>query len=113
MRLLIDNCVPRKFGLLIVGHEVVHARQMGWHELENGVLLSAAEDSGFDALITTDKNLRYQQNFTGRKISVVTLAPRLVFYESLAPMANSLLEALDTLTPGSMVVIKPPSELPS
>ena len=46
---------------------------MGWNDLENGELLSAAETEAFDVLITTDQNLRYQQNLTGRKIAIVVL----------------------------------------
>ncbi|CAN5723698.1 hypothetical protein BH11ARM2_BH11ARM2_22610 [soil metagenome] len=110
MRVLIDNCVPRKFARLITGHEVFLARQMGWHELSNGDLISAAEQGGFDVLVTTDKNLQYQQNLTGRKISIVVLAPRLVFFESLAPLIGPLTLTLAGLAEGSFVVIKPENE---
>ena len=54
-------------------HTVVSAYEMGWSELENGELLAAAESDGFDVLITTDQNLRYQQNLSERKIAVVVL----------------------------------------
>ena len=60
MKLLLDNCVPRKFATLIEEHEVSRARDMGWRELQNGKLLQSAELAGFDALLTTDKNLMYQ-----------------------------------------------------
>jgi len=107
MRLLIDNCVPCRFARLITDHEVALARQMGWHELKNGSLLSAAESAGFDVLVTTDKNLPHQQNMVGRKISVVVLAPKLVFYENLAPMLGRLSETLDDMSEGTLIVIKP------
>lgn len=55
----------------LAGHEVTRARQIGWHELENGEL--QAEQAGYELLLTTDKNIRYQQNLTGRKISTVVL----------------------------------------
>jgi len=106
MRVLVDNCVPRKFARLILGHEVVHARQMGWHELKNGQLLTAAQEEGFDVMITMDKNLRYQQNLSSRTISVVILAPLLVFYESLEPMIGDLESALANLSQGTFVVIE-------
>ena len=54
-------------------HEVLTAPQRGWGTLKNGELLTAAEDAGFDVLLTTDKNLRYQQNLSGRKIAIVIL----------------------------------------
>lgn len=107
MRLLIDNCVPRKFARLIVGHEVSLARQQGWHELQNGDLIDVAEAAGFDALVTTDKNLRYQQNLKGRRVAIVVMSPRLVFFESLAPMIGQLMQALAHLEPGAFVVIHP------
>ena len=46
---------------------------MGWDRLSKGELLTAAEQAGFDLLLTTDKNIRYQQNLTGRKIALVVL----------------------------------------
>jgi len=107
MRILVDNCVPRKFARLITGHEVTLARQAGWHELGNGDLIAAAELNGYEAVVTIDKNLQYQQNLTGRKISIVVLSPRLVFFESLAPMIGQLALALENLEEGSFVVIKP------
>ena len=54
-------------------HLVATAYEKGWSALTNGELLSRAEAEGFDALVTTDQNLRYQQNLTGRKISVIVL----------------------------------------
>lgn len=110
MRILVDNCVPRKFARLITGHEVVLARQMDWHELGNGDLISAAELNGFDAMVTTDKNLRYQQSLAGRTISIVVLEPRLVFYESLVPMIGKLTLVLSNLPKGSFIVIQPDSD---
>ena len=50
-------------------HVVTYARQIGWHELENGELIQRAEDAGYDVLLSTDKNIRYQQNLSGRKIA--------------------------------------------
>jgi hypothetical protein len=56
-----------------VGHEVTEVIDRGWDQISNGDLLRLAEEAGFDLLLTTDKNLRYQQNLTGRKISIVVL----------------------------------------
>ena len=56
----------------LTGHAVQTAFELGWSNLENGALLAAAEDS-FDLLITTDQPLRYRQNLTGRKLSVLVL----------------------------------------
>ena len=107
MRILLDNCVDRKYGRLLIGHEVVHASRMGWSLLENGDLIATAEAAGFETMITVDKNLRYQQNLKARKISIITLAPRLVFFRFLEPLAERVLEALIELPPGSFLTIAP------
>lgn len=73
MKILFDNGTPKPIALELPGHEVSLARRIGWHELRNGELLAKAEAAGFDVLLTTDKNLRYQQNLSGRRISIVVL----------------------------------------
>ena len=54
-------------------HTVKTAAQQGWSAFKNGDLLKAAENAGFELLVTTDKNLAYQQNLTGRKIAIIVL----------------------------------------
>ena|ERR1700728_3642840 len=73
MHVLFDNGAPRRLALCLTEHTVVEARARGWDTLSKGDLLSAAEADGFDVVITTDKNIRYQQNLSGRKISLVVL----------------------------------------
>ena len=76
MRVVLDNNLDPRFRLLLVGHEVLRCRYLGWADLRNGDLVSAAEQAGYDALITGDKNMRYQQNLGGRKTSILTLGSR-------------------------------------
>ena len=73
MRVLLDNNAPRGLVRALTAHTVAEARQHGWAELKNGELLTAAEEAGFDVLVTADKNIRYQQNLKQRKIAVVVL----------------------------------------
>ena len=73
MRILFDQGVPRGLSASLRGHEIIEARKLGWERISNGVLLKLAEDADFDLLVTTDKNVRYQQNLSGRKISLVVL----------------------------------------
>jgi len=74
MLALFDNGTPRTLARhLIDHHTVTEARARGWEELESGELLNQAEAAGFEVLLTTDKNLGYQQNLTGRKIAIVVL----------------------------------------
>jgi len=71
---LFDNGTPRTLARYLINlHAVTEARARGWQELENGDLLNEAEAAGFEVLLTTDKNLSYQQNLAGRKIAVVVL----------------------------------------
>ena len=73
MRLLFDQGTPLPLRKYLADHTVVSAFEMGWSALENGDLPAAAESDGFDLLITTDQNLRYQQNFSERQIAIVVL----------------------------------------
>jgi len=73
MKVLFDNGTPKPIARGLTGHEVTYARQVGWHELENGQLIQYAEAAGYDVLLSTDKNIRYQQNLKDRKIALVVL----------------------------------------
>jgi predicted nuclease of predicted toxin-antitoxin system len=73
MRILFDQGTPKPLATYLPGQTVTLASQMGWSTLKNGELLLAAEAAGFDLMITTDRNLAYQQNLTERKIAIVVL----------------------------------------
>jgi len=73
MKLLFDQGTPVPLREHLPNHTVWTAHEKGWSNLKNGDLLTQAESDGFDVLITTDQNLRHQQNLTGRKIGVVVL----------------------------------------
>lgn len=73
MHVLFDNGTPRGVAAALSGHIVEEARARGWDTLRNGELLDAAEAAGFDVFVTTDRDIRYQQNLTGRRIAVVVL----------------------------------------
>jgi len=72
MRILLDECVDWRLSRDIVGHEVKTAQQMGWTGIKNGELLTLASKQ-FDAFITVDRNLTFQQNVDGLSIAVVVL----------------------------------------
>lgn len=73
MRILFDHGTPRGISSALKNHTVVTAFDKGWDTLGNGALLKAAEDEGFDLLLTTDRRLQYQQNLKGRKIAIIVL----------------------------------------
>jgi predicted nuclease of predicted toxin-antitoxin system len=72
MRILFDQGTPVPLRHSLAAHSVATAFEMGWSDLENGELLVAAE-AQFDALVTTDQNLRYQQNLQGRRLAILVL----------------------------------------
>jgi predicted nuclease of predicted toxin-antitoxin system len=73
MRILLDECVPWPLHKLLVGHSCTSVQKRGWGGKKNGELLSLAEKD-FDLLITSDQNIRYQQNLTGRRIGILALS---------------------------------------
>ncbi|SRR6266542_1966026 len=103
MRILFDQGVPAPLRQGITGHIISTAYEMGWAQLDNGDLLKAAEAS-FDALITTDQNLRYQQNVTGRGLAILVL-PTTSWPKVQAQLAR-VIAAVDVLRPGDFVELK-------
>jgi hypothetical protein len=106
MLILFDNGTPRGLAHFLIGHTVEEARARGWEELANGELIDAAEQAGFEVMVTTDKNIRYQQNLTARRIALVVLQ------HSQWPMvklvAGSIAEAVNAALPGSYMEIDVP-----
>ena len=74
MRVLFDNGVPRGLAAALRQHSVDETRAHGWDALKNGDLLTAAEAAGFEVFVTTDRNLKYQQNLASRRIAIVVLS---------------------------------------
>lgn len=74
MRVLFDQGTPAPLRKHLHQHNVSTAYELGWGNLENGALLQCAENQGFEVLVTTDQNLKYQQNLLNRKIAVVVLS---------------------------------------
>lgn len=73
MRILLDECTPWPLHKLIVGHECLTAQSRSWGGITNGDLIQKAEVE-FDLFITSDQNIRYQQNLAGRRIAILELS---------------------------------------
>jgi hypothetical protein len=109
MLVLFDNGTPRTLARFLIDHHTVtEARARGWEALENGDLLREAEAAGFDVLVTTDKNLRYQQNLKGRKIAIVVLG--LGRWSLIRHRALQVVAAVNAAAPGSFVEVEIPYE---
>jgi len=108
MRLLLDECVPKRLGRLLGPHEVKTVQQAGWAGITNGALLARAAQS-FDVFVTVDQGIRYQQNLTGLSISVVVLAAVSNDIRDLEPLVPRLLQSLESVQPGQVVRVAHPS----
>lgn len=73
MSILLDECVPWPMHKFLMGHDCMTAQQRGWGGIKNGSLLESAERE-FDLFITSDQNIRYQQNLSGRRIAILELS---------------------------------------
>jgi len=107
MRVLFDQAVPVPIRPYLVGHEVRTAAEESWDTLKNGELLTAAEQAGFDVLLTTDKNIRYQQNLSQRKIAIVVLGQQQ--WPKLRPHVRIVIEAVNMARPGSYTEVDLPA----
>ncbi|MXX23850.1 MAG: hypothetical protein F4Z82_00180 [Caldilineaceae bacterium SB0668_bin_21] len=73
MKILFDQGTPAPLRRYLVGHSVDTAYERGWSDLRNGDLLARAEMDGYELLITTDQNMRYQQNLSGSRLGILVL----------------------------------------
>ena len=105
MRLLLDEQVPRRLIRSFAEHSVQTVREMGWNGKSNGDLLALARDE-FDAFITLDRKLEYQQNITEKDIPIIVLITRRNNIEYLQPLVPKVLEALDNPKHGEVVHIE-------
>jgi hypothetical protein len=108
MRVLFDQGTPVPIRQFLTTHSVRTAAEQKWTTLENGQLLDAAEANGFDVLLTTDKNIRHQQNLSRRRIAIVVLGePSWPILRSHMPR---VVAAVDAATPGSYTEVEIPRE---
>jgi predicted nuclease of predicted toxin-antitoxin system len=104
MRVLLDESLPRELAEEISGHQVTTVQEVGWSGLKNGELL-ARSAGRFDAFVTADQNLRYQQNLSTLPVSVVVLAARSNRMQDLRVLVPELLRALASLHERTLVQI--------
>ena len=106
MRILFDNGTPNPIARSLTGHEVAFARKIGWHELKNGELLRQAEEAGYELLLTSDKNMRHQQNLSGRNIAIVVLGNQQ--WPAVRLHLDVIAAAVNAATPGSYTEVEIP-----
>lgn len=103
MKILFDHGTPAPLRSRLAGHEISTAYEMGWATLSNGDLLAAAEKS-FDAFITTDQNLRHQQNLAGRRLAILVLPT--TSWPEIQKHTNQIADSMSALKPGDFIELR-------
>jgi hypothetical protein len=99
VRVLFDQGVPVPLRSSLIGHVVTTAYEEGWSKLTNGDLLRAAEAHGYELFLTTDRNLKYQQNLAGRKIAIIVILS--TSWPKIEPKAEAIAESIAAAQSGS------------
>lgn len=102
MRVLLDECLPRKLKALLTGHDVKTVPEMGWASKKNSALLALASDQ-FDVFLTVDQNIAYQQNPAELSIAVLTMVAGSNRLGDLRPLVPKVLKVLRSLKRGEIV----------
>jgi hypothetical protein len=108
LKLLLDECVHVDFRLHLSGHEAFTVAYLGWKGIKNGKLLDRAAADGFDALLTIDREIEFQQNLASLPIALVILEAASPELEDLLVLLPILVPALDQLQKRSLVKVSPP-----
>lgn len=102
MRILLDECLPKRLKRDLVGHQTRTVPEMGWASKKNGELLALAEPE-FDVFLTADRNLSFQQEVNRLDIAVVVLVAKGNRYSDLQPLVPDLLAVLTGISPGQLI----------
>jgi hypothetical protein len=104
MKVLLDECVPRKLRRELAEHEVLTVTERGWSGIKNGKLLVLAEVE-FDVFLTVDQNLKYQQNLKAFNIGVILLMARNNRLKTLLPLMPEVRKALENIKTGDFILV--------
>jgi hypothetical protein len=105
MRILLDECAPRPLKRELADYEIRIVVEMGWAGKKNGELLKLMNQEGFTVLLTTDQNLRYQQNLQQAGVAVVVLVAPSNKLSDLLPLITNARHVLNTIAPGEVIEV--------
>ncbi|HEY5818390.1 MAG TPA: hypothetical protein VIU14_08330 [Mesorhizobium sp.] len=104
MKAVVDEGVPRRLALLLREHDRdVSNFPRDWRGLTNGKLLQRMKDSGFECLLTCDRNIHHQQTISAKQIGLIVLPAQR--FEDIEPYAPAILSALDSIEAGMVIEI--------
>lgn len=104
MKILFDQGTPAPLRDALIGHTVETAYERGWSRLSNGELLALAETAAFELFLTTDQNLRNQQNLSTRRIAILVLPT--TRWPQIRQRAADVLAAVESIEPGGYLELK-------
>lgn len=107
MRILLDECAPRRLRRHFPGHNVLTVPELGWSGKKNDELAQLIAAHGFDVFLTVDQNVAYQQHLQSAAYALVVLAAPTNRLADLLPLIPKVLAALATIHPGDLIEIKP------
>lgn len=96
MKLLIDENLPKRLKEIISGHEIYSVSEKSWNRKKNGELLKLMLDENFQALLTFDKNLQYQQNFNKYPIAVIVINASDNTFNTIRSLASEINKILNS-----------------
>lgn len=102
MRVLLDECVPRRFRDALVAVDASTARDQRWDGLRNGDLLTRMREAGFTTLVTVDRNLTYQQHIASSGLAVTVMHAVTNRLTDLLPLAPAVVEAIAVTSSGEI-----------
>ncbi len=107
MRVIVDECLPNRLTKVLSkhAHQAVLVQKAGYGGLKDGALLGQIQGR-FDAFVTIDGNLTYQQNLSEGHIGIVVLEAPTNAFEDIEPLIPSILKALETLKPGDIIRVR-------
>lgn len=103
MKILLDECLPRKLKASFVGHECQTAPEAGLAGKKNGELLLRAEDQGFEVFLTADKGIEYEQNLAGRHIAIMILRAKSNRLADLLPLVELCVRQIRLISDGQII----------
>lgn len=105
MKILLDECVDWRLKFDFIGHEVKSVQEMDWLGKKNGELMKAASDEGFEAFVTIDKNLKFQQNIKQYPLAILILDHPRSTRRHLKPLVVKVLDLLKKVKQGQAYII--------
>ena len=104
MQVLFDQGTPVPLRLYLPSHKVTTVFEKGWSRFKNGDLLRLAESEGFEVFVTTDQNLKYQQNLSARALAIVVLST--TSWPIIQKQTGRVLNVIDTLAHGGYIELQ-------